>query len=108
VDLEGSHDVGRSDFFLALLPQPPRLLILGFATTTVTNTVNPTQVTLRNALDGFPEARLPIPDAPKDYWQPEVSTGTCLRGQLAPWQLRLQALLTTHTRLASDLHGACF
>jgi hypothetical protein len=29
-------------------------------------------VTLRNALDSFPDVRLPAAEMAKDYWQPEV------------------------------------
>jgi hypothetical protein len=30
------------------------------------------EVTLRNALDSFPDVRLPAAEMAKDYWQPEV------------------------------------
>lgn len=33
------------------------------------------EVGLTKALTGFPEVRLPLPEMPKDYWQPEVREG---------------------------------
>lgn len=39
------------------------------------------EVGLRNALDGFPEVRLPAPEMAKDYWQPEVRQARLAEGE---------------------------